>query len=129
MLGFEREQVFLMGRERFRAVKREQRVARLDLFAREIDEHLVDPAFELGLHLGDPGLVESDAGGGADLVGYGLVLGASILDTHELLLFGGDVHGAGRTTILVLLLFALVNGGEFHAAIWRDAGFVGLVPG
>ena len=60
------QQVLLLRGERFRAVDGEQRVALAHLLAGEIDEHLVDPAFQLGLHLGDAGFVQRHPRRGAN---------------------------------------------------------------
>ena len=66
VLRLDGQQVLLLRGQRFGTVDGEQRVALFHQLAGEIDEHLVDPAFELAVDLGDLRLVQRHARHGAD---------------------------------------------------------------
>ena len=132
VLRFDGQQILLLGGQRFRTVDGEQRVALVHLLAGEIDEHLVDPSFQLAVHFGDLGFVQRHARHGADGALHGLVLHRAVFHADELLLFGRDLHAAFGQFVgapLVARLFAGVDRDQLHVAIGRDAGDLALVPG
>jgi len=63
--GAERQQILLLGGQRFGTVNGEQRVALVNLPAGEIGEDFVDPAFQSALDLRNARFVEGHAGRGA----------------------------------------------------------------
>ena len=132
VLRLDGQQILLLRGERFGTVDGEQRVALVHLLAGEIDEHLVDPSFQLAVHLGDLGFVQRHARHGADGALHGLVLHRAVFHADQLLLFGRDLHAAFGQLVgapLVARLLAGEDRDQFHVAIGRDAGDFALVPG
>ncbi len=130
--AFDGEQIFLLGGESLGAIDRHQGFALGHLAADEIHEDLLEPAFELAVHLRDSGLVERDARHGAQRTRDTLVVRGAVLHADELLLFGRDLHSAFGQAIGLAVVARLVPGeygDQFHAAIGCDAGLVALVPG
>jgi len=106
-----RDGVFALGRDQFRAVYLEQRLAATDRLVGGVDVKPLDIAFELGGHRCQTAFVDFDATTGADRLVEHLQLGWFDLDTHFLDFLGADF----QATITATILLAFIDRDVVHA--------------